>query len=39
MCVLRVHIKLSVFINIFSEIEKFIITFSILKKKIFKIKC
>ena len=32
MCVLRTHIKLSVFENIFSEIEKAVITFSILEK-------
>ena len=32
MCVLRAHIKLSIFRNIFSKIEKVVITFSILKK-------
>ena len=32
MCALRAHIKLSIFGNIFSEIEKAVITFSILKK-------
>jgi len=37
MYALRAHIKLSIFENIFSVIEKFIITFSILKKIIFKI--
>ena len=32
MCALRAHIKLSIFRNIFSGIEKAVITFSILKK-------
>ena len=32
MCTLRVHIKLSIFENIFSKIKKVVITFSILKK-------
>ena len=32
MCALRVHIKLSVFVNIFSRIEKIMTAFSILKK-------
>ena len=32
MCALRAHIKLSIFRNIFSKIEKVVITFSILKK-------
>ena len=32
MCALRAHIKFSVFGNIFSEIEKVVITFSILEK-------
>ena len=32
MCALRAHIKLSVFGNIFSGIEKAVITFSILEK-------
>ena len=36
MCVLRAHIKLSVFGNIFSGIEKAVITFSILKKMFLK---
>ena len=36
MCALRAHIKLSIFRNIFSEIEKAVITFSILEKKISK---
>ena len=36
MCVLRTHIKLSIFRNIFSKIEKAVITFSILEKKISK---
>ena len=31
-CALRAHVKLSVFGNIFSEIEKAVITFSILEK-------
>ena len=35
MCTLRAHIKFSIFKNIFSGIEKVIITFSILEKKIF----
>ena len=32
MCVLRAHIKLSIFGNIFSKIEKVVNTFSILEK-------
>ena len=32
MCTLRTHIKFSIFRNIFSGIEKVIITFSILEK-------
>ena len=32
MCTLRAHIKFSIFRNIFSGIEKVIITFSILEK-------
>ena len=32
MCALRAHIKLFIFGNIFSEIEKAVITFSILEK-------
>ena len=32
MCVLRAHIKLSIFRNIFLEIKKTVITFSILEK-------
>ena len=36
MCALRAHIKLSIFRNIFSETEKAVITFSILKKIFFK---
>ena len=32
MCALRAHIKFSIFKNNFSEIEKAVITFSILKK-------
>ena len=36
MYVLRTHIKLSIFKNIFSEIEKTVITFLIFEKKIFK---
>ena len=38
MYVLKVHIKLSIFRNIFLRIEKTIITFSILEKKFSKIK-
>ena len=38
MCALRAHIKLSIFRNIFSRIEKATITFSILKNKNLKIK-
>ena len=40
MCVLkfRIHIKLFIFENILSGIEKVINTFSIFEKKIFKIK-
>ena len=36
MCALRAHIKLSIFENIFSGIEKTIITFSIFEKNISK---
>ena len=36
MCVLRVYIKLFNLKNIFSEIEKVVITFSILEKFFFK---
>ena len=36
MCAIRVHIKLFIFKNIFSRIEKIVIIFSILEKKIFK---
>ena len=36
MCALRAHIKLSVFENIFSGIEKAVITFSILEKMFLK---
>ena len=36
MCVLRVHIKLSIFGNNFSRIEKIVNTFSIFKKFFFK---
>ena len=36
MCALRAHIKLSVFGNIFSGIEKAVITFSILEKMFLK---
>ena len=36
MCVLRIYIKLSIFENIFLEIEKTVIIFLILKKKKFK---
>ena len=36
MCVLRAHIKLSIFGNIFSKIEKDVTTFSILEKIFFK---
>ena len=36
MCVLKVHIKPSIFGNIFSKIEKAVITFSILKKMFLK---
>ena len=32
MCALKAHIKFSTFRNIFSEIEKTVITFSILEK-------
>ena len=32
MCALRAHIKLSIFRNIFSGIEKVVITFSIFEK-------
>ena len=32
MCVLRAHIKLSIFKNIFSKIEKDVITFLIIEK-------
>ena len=32
MCALRTHIKLSIFRNIFSKIEKVVITFSIIEK-------
>ena len=32
MCVLRAHINFSIFENIFLEIEKVVITFSILEK-------
>ena len=32
MCTLRAHIKLSIYRNIFSKIEKTVITFSILEK-------
>ena len=32
MCALRAHIKLSIFRNIFSKIEKVVITFSIIEK-------
>ena len=35
-CVLRAHIKFFIFINIFSGIEKTVITFLILEKKNFK---
>ena len=35
MCALRAHIKLSIFRNIFSRIEKVVITFSILEKFFF----
>ena len=37
MCVFRIHIKLSIFRNIFSEIEKAVITFLILEKFFLKI--
>ena len=36
MCVLRAHIKFSIFRNIFSGIKKTVITFSILEKIFFK---
>ena len=36
MCVLRAHIKLSIFKNIFSKIEKDVITFLIIEKNFFK---
>ena len=36
MCAFRAHIKLSIFRNIFSEIEKAVITFSILENFFFK---
>ena len=36
MCVLRVYVKLFNFRNIFSKIEKIVITFSILEKIFFK---
>ena len=36
MCLLSTHIKFSIFRNIFSEIKKVVITFSILEKKNFK---
>ena len=36
MCTLRAYIKLSIFKNIFLEIEKTVITFSILEKIFFK---
>ena len=36
MCVLKAYIKLSIFGNIFLEIEKIINTFSILEKMFFK---
>ena len=36
MCALRAHIKFSTFRNIFSGIEKVVITFSILEKIFFK---
>ena len=36
MCVFRTHIKLSILGNIFPEIEKAVITFSILEKFFFK---
>ena len=35
MCVLNAHIKFSIFKNIFSGIEKIVITFSILEKFFF----
>ena len=38
MCALRTHIKFSIFRNIFSKIEKVIITFSILEKFFSKMK-